>query len=148
MGRQVTLFHVGIVRRFTLWTGVLRLDAYLMFGDKRMNTRMLIVRALLAPVLFSAAWLYYPHCNDGPTFCLWKRFLDFDCPGCGLTRAACLLSHGQYTDAFAMNWRIVLVTAIIAAISFRAANTLFGRMRHRAPSMTEEQQEGEMVWDK
>jgi hypothetical protein len=30
MGRQVTLCPVGIVRRFTLRTGVLRLDAYLM----------------------------------------------------------------------------------------------------------------------
>ncbi len=32
MGRQVTLCPVGIVRRFTLRTGVLRLDAYLMLG--------------------------------------------------------------------------------------------------------------------
>jgi len=30
MGLQGTLFHVGIVRRFTFRTGVLRLDAYLM----------------------------------------------------------------------------------------------------------------------
>jgi hypothetical protein len=32
MGRQSTLSSVGIVRRFALRTGVLRLDAYLMFA--------------------------------------------------------------------------------------------------------------------
>jgi len=34
MGLQGTLFPVGIVRRFALRTGVLRLDAYLMFAEK------------------------------------------------------------------------------------------------------------------
>jgi len=37
MGLQGTLCPVGIVRRFTLRTGVLRLDAYLMLANKRIN---------------------------------------------------------------------------------------------------------------
>ena len=34
MGLQGTLCSVGIVRRFTLRTGVLRLDAYLMSANR------------------------------------------------------------------------------------------------------------------
>ena len=128
--------------------GYLFLILITMFGDKRMKMRILIIRAMLAPALFVAAWIYYPLCNDGPTICLWKRFFSFDCPGCGLTRAACLLSHGNYADACAMNWRIVPVAIIILAVSFRAAKTLFGGLRHRATSLTEIQHEGEMIWDK
>jgi len=107
---------------------------------------MLLARALLAPVLFSAAWVYYPYCHDGPIFCLWKRFLNFECPGCGLTRAACLLSHGHYAEALAMNWRIIPVAAIATAISVKATQTLFRQRRHRASSLAEKKQEGEMAW--
>ncbi|MGQ9662007.1 MAG: DUF2752 domain-containing protein [Kiritimatiellia bacterium] len=101
---------------------------------------------MLAPALLVAAWIYYPLCNYGPTLCLWKRFLGFSCPGCGLTRAACLLAHGHCADALAMNWRIIPVAIIITAVSFRAAKTLFHRMRQSASSLIEKQDEGEMVW--
>jgi hypothetical protein len=48
MGRQITLCPVGIVRRFTLRTGVLRLDAYLMsLRKKSMNKEEAIAELAL-----------------------------------------------------------------------------------------------------
>lgn len=86
---------------------------------------------MAAPVFLSAAWLYYPYCNDGPTLCLWKRFFNFECLGCGLTRAACLLSRGFYDDAIAMNWGVVPFFLVIVTFSLIAMKTLLDRMKHR-----------------
>ena len=35
----------------------------------------------------------------GPTVCLFKRFLQTECPGCGLTRAFYHIFHGNFSSA-------------------------------------------------
>lgn len=53
--------------------------------------------------ILSAAWLYYPYCQSGPDFCVWRKLLGFSCPGCGLTRGVCFLVHGRWRDAVQFN---------------------------------------------
>jgi len=53
--------------------------------------------------ILGAAWLYYPHCQSGPDFCVWRRFAGFSCPGCGLTRGVCFLVHGRWAEAVQFN---------------------------------------------
>ncbi|MFH1873590.1 MAG: DUF2752 domain-containing protein [Pseudomonadota bacterium] len=48
------------------------------------------------PTLFICGYLLFlsPQILHLP-FCAVRSFLDFDCPGCGLTRSIVFLSHGQ-----------------------------------------------------
>ena len=57
----------------------------------------------VAVAALSAAWLYYPYCQTGPTLCIWKKLLGVACPGCGLTRGVCSLVHGRWTEAIEFN---------------------------------------------
>ncbi|MBU0507710.1 DUF2752 domain-containing protein [bacterium] len=47
-----------------------------------------------------------------PPLCLFHWLGIEHCPGCGITRAASLLAHGQIMDAVWMNWRIVLIAPL------------------------------------
>ena len=60
--------------------------------------------------------------------CVWKRATGLPCAGCGGTRAACLLLHGRFGDALAMNPAAVLAVILavllsvysVAVLTFRA----------------------------
>ena len=56
-----------------------------------------------AVAALSAAWLYHPYCQTGPTLCVWKKLLGLACPGCGLTRGACFLVHWRWAEAIRFN---------------------------------------------
>ena len=89
----------------------------------------LVPRALLLPAVIAAAWLYHPFCQDGPVFCLWRRLLGVECPGCGLVRAFSLCAHGRLAEAFAANPLFPAVFFVIAAISLNAAVRLCVSLR-------------------
>ena len=38
-----------------------------------------------------------------PELCVFRRLMDMNCPGCGLTRSFVFLGHGQLSDAWRMN---------------------------------------------
>ena len=63
--------------------------------------------ALALPMVMAAGWLYYPYCENGPTICMWRRLLDVNCPGCGLTRAFCFLAHGRLGEAAGFNLMVI-----------------------------------------
>ncbi len=52
--------------------------------------------------------------DDGPTLCPSKRFLDLECPGCGLTRATQHFLHGEWEVALDYNPLVVVVVPILA----------------------------------
>ncbi len=57
-------------------------------------------------VLVGAAWLLALRGPDGLAWfpgCLFHRFTGLNCPGCGMTRAACATLHGRIGEAFRFN---------------------------------------------
>ena len=62
------------------------------------------------PGLLAASFLYFPHAFSGPVFCPMALMLGLPCPGCGLTRACGLVTHGRFREAFEYHaiWPIVL----------------------------------------
>ncbi len=69
----------------------------------------------LWPVVWTAAWLYYPYCETGPTLCLWKLFFHVRCPTCGLTRGLCFLLHGKIPEALRFNAVTPVVLLLMVA---------------------------------
>ncbi|HNZ28880.1 MAG TPA: DUF2752 domain-containing protein [Candidatus Goldiibacteriota bacterium] len=53
---------------------------------------------------------------SGKSVCLYKNLFGFECPGCGLTRAAWLFIHLKFQEAFALNKLIVIVFPAAAVI--------------------------------
>ena len=62
--------------------------------------------------------------------CLNKELLGVECPGCGLQRAALLLLHGEFWEAFLMYpaiYALVLLLAFLGAdyfLNFKYANRI------------------------
>jgi len=72
------------------------------------------VSILIAPVIL---WILPADFFDrGPTICPFKRFLDLECPGCGLTRATQHFLHGEWEVALDYNPLVVVVVPILAVV--------------------------------
>ncbi len=67
--------------------------------------------------------------DRGPVLCPSKRFLDLECPGCGLTRATQHFLHGEWEVALAYNPLVVIVVPILGIVWVRQLIALirFGR---------------------
>ncbi|GEM_PF-808624 len=66
---------------------------------------------LIAPVvllLLPADFFDY-----GASICLYRRLLQVECPGCGLTRATQHLIHGEWHTALAYNPLVLVTTPIL-----------------------------------
>jgi len=69
------------------------------------------VSILIAPVIL---WILPADFFDrGPTICPSKRFLNLECPGCGLTRATQHFLHGEWEVALDYNPLVVVVVPIL-----------------------------------
>jgi hypothetical protein len=62
---------------------------------------LLLSLALLTALIFS--YFLGPAFDDGPVFCLFRQWTGLPCPGCGLTRSVCSISHGDFSAAWAYN---------------------------------------------
>lgn len=78
-------------------------------------------RALLAslPLLILMLGAYWLRNSCGAEWwpgCLFRKLTGFECPGCGMTRAAHALLNGRIAEAFAFNpvGMILLPVALIA----------------------------------
>ncbi|MFD8593923.1 DUF2752 domain-containing protein [Kitasatospora sp. NPDC059646] len=73
---------------------------------------------LLAAGLAGAAWLYTrdPHrAGQVLPFCPWRRVTGLQCPGCGGTRMAWDLLHGDLLAAWHDNAALLLALPFVAA---------------------------------
>jgi hypothetical protein len=124
MGRQVTLSSVGIVRRFTLRTGVLRLDAYLMFANNDDNAEQRTKMKGLATT-------FCPKCGSN-----WAPLADYvakpfkpgTCLRCGVPVQPTGLS--------------LLMVAVLAIVSISSCTAFC----YRPPSKTADVIEGVASW--
>src|SRR5262245_229948 len=69
----------------------------------RSNAIRLAIWASTLPALLAACFFYYPFVFRGPVLCPMHLILGLSCPGCGLTRAFCLASHGHWAEAYSFH---------------------------------------------
>lgn len=77
-----------------------RLMAYVALG------LLLIVPLLLAAL--PTTWV-----EQGPVICPYRRFLQLECPGCGMTRALVALMHGDFEAALIWNKGVIVVAPLL-----------------------------------
>jgi len=80
------------------------------------------VHLFLLPAVVAIAWLYYPFCERGPEFCVWKLAFHRSCFGCGLTRGMCYLVRGQLAAAVRFN---PLTPAVFVALVFACLRSVW-----------------------
>jgi len=54
--------------------------------------------------------------DDGPSLCPSKRFLDLECPGCGLTRGTQHFLHGEWEVALDYNPLVIVVVPLLGMV--------------------------------
>lgn len=86
---------------------------------------------LAATTLFVAVFWAIPRDAIAalPTLCLVKRFGGFECLGCGMTRAAHALVHGDFAAALAFNALVVPLALVAVAASAYDLSRLLGAAR-------------------
>ncbi|MBS0619301.1 MAG: DUF2752 domain-containing protein [Spirochaetes bacterium] len=52
--------------------------------------------------------------EHGRSLCIFKNLFDWDCPGCGLTRAIACIFHGEFQRAFAFNRMVVFIFPLLS----------------------------------
>lgn len=76
--------------------------------QRRVGFRIVLTLGPLSLYLIPESWVF-----SGPVFCLWRRFFDWECPGCGLLRAAHRLIHGRFAEATDLNPLVWVVAPIL-----------------------------------
>jgi hypothetical protein len=78
---------------------------------------------LSAMFITSALW----HPPDQPSFvlCPFRAATGYPCPGCGMTRAFCALTQGQWRRAIAFNALSPLLYLALLVVLAQAAATVF-----------------------
>ena len=84
------------------------------------------------PALLAASFLYYPYCLDGPVFCPIRLVMGVPCPGCGLTRAFCYMTHGHFREAMTFN---AIAPLVLAYVTFLWGYKVIEAVRGVAPRL-------------
>ncbi|MDR3002460.1 MAG: DUF2752 domain-containing protein [Fibromonadaceae bacterium] len=72
--------------------------------------RLLKIAAILAAFLVFYNIPFELLEDNRNTLCLWKRLLNFECPGCGTTRAFWCILHLEFSKAWGYNKIAVSIT--------------------------------------
>lgn len=85
--------------------------------------------ALGALAVLAISAIFTPESLPKLQVCAFKQYTGRPCPGCGLTRAYCAISHGRFADAFAFNpFSFILYAATILMV-------LWPLLTHQFPSL-------------
>lgn len=74
--------------------------------------------------------------NTGIEICPSKAFFDFECLGCGMTRAVMHLHHFQFQDAIFFNYGVVVIYPALVVVWFmwtRSSAQRLGIRKKKAP---------------
>ena len=83
--------------------------------------------ALLVSFIWTSA--SFPHVE----LCYFRRLTGLPCPGCGLTRAFCAISHGQFLSAFKLNpFAFAFYAAALTVLFWPLLRRAFPRTMARA----------------
>jgi hypothetical protein len=64
---------------------------------------MVIFLSVGATAALLASFFYSAEVSEGRTLCLFRNATGLRCPGCGLTRSFCAISHGDFGAAWHYN---------------------------------------------
>lgn len=85
----------------------------------------LIAIAAVAVFVLSALWR---PADDGFVLCLWRRATSVPCPSCGMTRAFCALSRGEWSVALDYNFVAPAVYGLLwVVLALASAELTLGR---------------------
>lgn len=84
------------------------------------------------PALLAASFFYYPYAFTGPVLCPMALVLGLPCPGCGLTRAFCLMTHGQFAEALRYH---ALAPAMLGYLAFLWVYKIIESVRGAPPRL-------------
>jgi len=62
-----------------------------------------IVLSGFAVIGIAVSFIFEANTIQGMNLCWFKALTDLPCPGCGLTRGVCSISHGDLSGAFVYN---------------------------------------------
>jgi len=96
------------------------------------RTRDIVLWSSSLPALLAASWLYYPFAFEGPVLCPFRLMTGVPCPGCGLTRAFCLMAHGHFAEATHYH---ALAPVVLAYLLFLWGYKLIEVVRGRPPQL-------------
>jgi len=77
------------------------------------------VAAILAAAVLAISFIWSPEALPRVSLCFFNRVTGLPCPGCGLTRGFCALSHGRLLEAWALNPFSFLFYAAAVALALR-----------------------------
>jgi hypothetical protein len=81
--------------------------------------RLAALIAVLAGLVAGATlWAIPPTVGSAYPQCIFNRLTGLYCPGCGGTRAAYLLLHGQFLDAIRANALVIATTPLLIWCGF------------------------------
>jgi len=84
-----------------------------------------------AALLVSFIWA--PGSFPRVDLCYFRRLTGLPCPGCGLTRAFCAISHGQFFSAFKLNpFAFAFYSAALTVLFWPLLRRAFPRAMARA----------------
>jgi len=69
--------------------------------SKSVSTARMI--QLVAIFVIAVSFILRPDLLSGIELCAFHALTGLQCPGCGMTRAFCAISHGQFADAWKLN---------------------------------------------
>lgn len=97
----------------------------------RSDTNQTIRMSIIALLLLVLTFIPQENLDTAPTVCLHYRFLGFQCPLCGMTRAVHHLMHFDISGALNYNWAVVFLPLYLIAdlFSFLLKHSCFRLIR-------------------
>ena len=109
----------------------------------RSNVPKIVFWGSSLPVLLAASFLYYPYVFSGPVLCPLPLTLGIPCPGCGLTRATSLLTHGHFMESLAF---YPLLPPLLLYAAFLCAYKIIEHVRGTPPALPTYKISGVAIW--
>ena len=77
----------------------------------------MVVAAVVVVAVLAAAWAVDPDACRWAPKCAFKTLTGWQCPGCGISRAAHAAMHGRWGEALGYNWFFLVSIPYLVAVA-------------------------------